>query len=298
MLANGDAIFCEYTRRTTYTCNVWKLSGDPLDPDNWSATKQFVITTEDNNTLFKHAHMVAQDFYTGICYFATGDDDIGAMLWASDDNGDTWTQLVAPDSDGEVNEYGYINGSQKYCRMLMLTFTKDYIYWATDSSGLSMHYLFRCERDENNILDYSTVSEIANLAEYGVATYGTALIPELNAILILDRCDSANTQMKVKLVKIVDGSVIEIGKMYSVTDTPACIGFRTRFSEWYPINGCVRLGFDTRTNRLNDAVNHNKGFGNKGENTSGSGTQNINNLVLQVVKDGSDYRMAMHTNYI
>ena len=296
VIANGDVLFCEYTRQTTYTCNVWKLSGDPLDATNWVVTKSFVVTSTDNATLFKHAHMVMQDFYTGVCYFATGDDLIGAMLWASTDNGDTWTQLVSPDSDGQVNQYGYINGSEKYCRMLTMTFTKDYIYWATDSSSAVLHWLFRAQRDANGVLDYSTVEDWVNIPEnHGASTYGTAYIPELNAIVLLDRCDVVATEMDLKLVTLDDGQLHTFGRLESASGSRN-IGFRTRFSEWYPKTGLIHVGYDLHIGRLTNTVNQNKGF-----NNSGSGDHpenNINNLAMQVYKAGNSYGMTMHTEFI
>lgn len=296
VIANGDALFCEYTRQTTYTCNVWKLSGDPLNASNWVVTKSFVVTSTDNATLFKHAHMVMQDFYTGVCYMSTGDDLIGAMMWASTDNGSTWTQLVSPDSDGQVNQYGYINGSEKYCRCLTMTFTKDYIYWATDSSSATLHWLFKAQRDANGVLDYSTVIDYVNIpANNGASTYGTAYVPELNAIVLLDRCDVVATEMDLKLVTLDDGQLYTFGKLESASGSRN-IGFRTRFSEWYPKNGLIHFGFAMHIGRLTNAINQNKGF-----NNSGSGDHpenNINNLAMQVYKTGNNFGMAMHTEFI
>lgn len=302
VLADGSAIFCEYTRQTTHTANVWRLSGVPTDPTNWVVAKSFVVTSTDNSTLFKHCHMVMQDFYTGICYMATGDDNVGSMLWASTDNGQTWTQLASPDSDGEVNEYGYINGSEKYCRMLTMTFTEDYIYWASDTPTASLHYLFRAERDETTgVLDYSTVSDYVNIpAESGASTYGTAYLPEINAILLLDRCDTYSQSMPVRLIDLTSGMLKTIGTLY-VTDnekaTGASLGFRTRFSEWYPFNCFVRVGFGLRGNHYNNDINHNRGFGNTGTWISGGGKNNINNLGVQVFKDGNMYGMQLRTFY-
>ena len=302
VLADGSAIFCEYTRQTTYTANVWRLSGDPTDPTNWVVTKSFVVTSTDNSTLFKHCHMVMQDFYTGVCYMATGDDNVGSMLWASTDNGQTWTQLVSPDSDGNVNEYGYVNGSEKYCRMLTMTFTEDYIYWASDTPTEGYHYLFRATRNETTgILDYSTVFDYVNIpAVSGASTYGTAYLPEINAILLLDRCDSYQQSMPVRLVDLASDSLKTIGTLY-VTDnekaTGASLGFRTRFSEWYPFNCLVRVGFGLRGNHYNNDINHNRGFGNTGTWISGGGKNNINNLGVKVFKDGNLYGMKLNTYY-
>ena len=297
VLANGDACWCEYTRQTTYTANVWKLTGNPLDYTNWVVTKSFVVTSTDNSTLFKHCHNIMQDFYTGVCYLSTGDDNIGSMMFASTDNCDTWVQLASPDSDGQVNQYGYINGSEKYCRMAMMTFTADYIYWASDTPNESIHYLFRVERGSNGILDYATIVDLVNLpSNNGASSYGTALIPELNAIMLLERCDTRASEMLLKLVDLGDNSLITIGKLYGANNATTYIGFRCRFTEWYPVNGLIHFGFDLNVNRHNNAVNHIKGFGNTG--ATNDGAKNINNLAMQIYKNGDGYGFAMHTFYV
>ncbi len=302
VLANGDAIFCEYTRQTTATANAWKISGDPTNKANWTATQSFAITTTDNSNGFKHCHMVMQDFYTGICYLATGDSDTGAMLFCSDDNGSTWTQLLSPDSASHDHETGFSGGSEKYCRMLSMTFTENYIYWATDTAVTVNHYLFRCERDNDGVLDYSTITEIVNIPRaHNAATYGTAYIPEMNAILLLERTDAAEQEMPVRMVTLADEQLHTIGKMEVCPDlasTGANLGFRTRFSEWYPYNGLVRVGYDLMMQTHNNATNQNKGFGNEGHTSTGKGADNINNLFLQVYKDGTDYGFHLGTYYL
>lgn len=301
VLADGSAIFCEYTRQTTATANAWKLSGDPTDVTSWRVTQSFAITTTDNSNNFKHCHCVMQDFYTGTCYLATGDSDKGAMLFASADNGETWTQLLSPDSAEHDHETGFAGGSEKYCRMLSMTFTKDFIYWASDTAVAVNHFLFKAERDINGVLDYSTVEEVVNIpfANYA-ATYGTAYIPELNAILLLERTDNAETEMPVRLVTLTDSVLHTIGKM-EVTPSLASganLGFRTRFSEWYPYNGLVRVGYDLHMQTHNNAVNQNKGFGNEGHTTTGNGSLNINNLFLQIYRNGNEYGFHLGTYYV
>ena len=301
VLADGSAIFCEYTRQTTYSANAWKLSGDPTNASNWTATQSFVITTTDNANNFKHCHCVMQDFYTGVCYLATGDSDKGAMLFASTDNGSTWTQLLSPDSAEHEHEEGFAGGSEKYCRMLMMNFTEDYIYWASDTAVEVNHYLFKAERDNDGVLDYSTVQEVVNIpAANHAATYGSALIPEWNAILLLERTDAAEQEMPIRLITLSDSQLHTIGKFEVCPDLAqngANLGFRTRFSEWYPYNGLVRAGYAMRMTTHNNAVNQNKGFGNEGHTSTGNGTLNINNLFLQLYNNGS-FGFHLGTYYI
>jgi hypothetical protein len=185
--------------------------------------------------------------------------------------------------------------------MLSMTFTAEYIYWATDAATAGNHFLFKAQRDANGVLDYSTVVDWVSIpfANYA-ATYGTALIPELNAILLLERTDNAETEMPVRMVTLADGELHTIGKMYVCDDLPngANLGFRTRFSEWYPYNGLVRVGYDLMMQRHNNATNQNKGFSNEGHTSVGKGSKNINNLFLQVYKAGSDYGFHLGTYYI
>lgn len=300
VLDDGTAIFCEYTRQSTATSNAWKISGNPLDKNNWIVTQQFLITTTDNSNGFKHCHMVMQDHFTGICYLATGDSDTGAMLFASDDRGSTWDQLLSPDSGDHDHETGFAGGSEKYCRMLSMTFTKDYIYWASDTAVAVNHYVFRAQRDNNGILDYSTVTDWVNIPKVGqAATYGTAYIPEIDALLLIEREDAQELSMPVRLVDLSDGTLYTIGYVYSATGSATSVGFRTRFSEWYPIGGNVHLGFATKAGRYNNATNRNKAFGNTGQSTAYSGQQNINNLILRVGKNGAEsYSLVLDTVYV
>lgn len=298
VLANGSAIWCEYTRQSTATANVWKLSGDPLDPNNWVITKSFPITTEDNLYGFKHCHMISQDFYTGVCYFSTGDDDAHSMMFASTDNGSTWTQLVSPDSSG-TNDLGYANGSQIYCRNLTLTFTKDYIYWSTDAPEAVLHKILCAGRDANGVLDFSHCDILATIPEVSsLATYGTVLIPELNAILLLERSDSGATEMPVRLFTLEDNELHTLGILKSINNGVTNIGFRTRFSEWYPNDCKCHIGYELRQNGWNDCVNRIAAFGNNGYNVTGYGANNINNLVVKVYFDGTNYGMVLDTIYV
>ena len=302
VLANGSAIFCEYTRQTTYTANVWKIDGDPTDASNWTATKSFVVTSTDNSTGFKHCHMVSQDHYTGVCYMSTGDDNVGSMLFCSTDNGSTWTQLVSPDSDGQINEYGWITGSEKYCRALNFIYTEDYIYWASDTNNLSIHYLFRVGRDANGVFDFGTVVDLLQIpANSGASTYGIVWLPEYNAIFMLDRTDVDATSMDLRMVLLSDNSIVKVGELKAIqSDLPngSRLGFRYRFATKYPRNGVINIGFGLRGNNFDNYINHNRGFGNTGTWKDGSGIYNINNLVLRITPTPTTYALTIDTRYI
>lgn len=304
VLPDGSAIFCEYTRQNTATAKVWRVIGDPLYAANWVCTKSFRITSTDNIVNFKHCHTVQYDPYGGVAYLATGDDDVGAMVFYSTDNGATWTQLLSPDSNGVQDENGWYGGSEKYCRLLSYTFTEEYIYWATDTHTEPLHWFFRAKRDENGVLDYSTVEDLVNIPLASkMATYGTAYLPKMNAILLLERADGIVAEGPVRLVDLTDNTLHTIGRLYATDyivqeSGGGFIGFRTRFSEWYPENGLVRFGFSPRESSRETAQNQNKGFGNWGRATTGNGSYNINNLYMQVYKDGETWGMRLGTYYL
>lgn len=277
-LPDGTAMFAEYTRVTVATCNCWKIVGDASDPTNWVVKKSFTLSGQPDSG-FKHAHMVTVDFYTGVIYLATGDDNVGAMVFASTDGGDTWTQLR--------------EGSELYCRMLMMTFTEDYIYWAQDTPG--QHYFYRGERDVNGVLDYSTVTQFVtipgNESNY-FASYGQAYLPEYDAVLLLDRQDSGDSgqTLPIRAITLSDGQIHTVGTI-EATDG-GNIGFRTSFSEWYPAGGLIRVGFGFS----GVTVNKNKVCGNKWP--VNNGQDSVNNLWLKVSKDGSNWSLKIGTYYL
>lgn len=294
VLPDGTCLFCEYTRQTTATANVWRLVGDPIDSANWVSVKSFPITTTDNLTGFKHIHTVQYDHYSGVAYIATGDDNVGSMVYYSRDGGLTWAQLIAPGTSGEQNEHGWYEGSEKYCRLLNFTFTESHIYWATDSPGHSVHYLFKAVRDENGVLDYDTVEDYVHLPLQ--ATYGTAYLKELNAIFLFNRADGNVDSIAVDVVDLSDGSIKTVHTLYAANETNRLLGFRTRFSEWYPHDGLVRVGFCLYATGLSNATNQNKGFGNKGYQKQPS--DNVNNLWMQFRKIDGEFKVHFGTYYV
>ena len=277
-LPDGTTMFAEYTRITVATANCWKIIGDPLIVSNWVVKKSFVLSGEPDAG-FKHCHMVACDHFTGVIYLATGDDNVGAMVFASTDGGDTWTQLR--------------EGSELWCRMLMMTFTKDYIYWAQDTPG--QHYLFRAERDVNGLLDYSTAIKFVTIpaASGYFASYGQAYIPEFGAVLLLDRQDSsdAGQVLPVRVIDLSDGTIETIGEIHCTNDG-GNVGFRTLFSEWYPVGGIVRVGFGFAS----PTCNKNKVCGNQWP--LNDGKDSVNNLYLKVAKDGNNWTLKIGTYYL
>ena len=273
-MPNGDVIFCEYTRPSVETANVWKINNNAylLYADNWRNVKQFTLSGDITNG-FKHCHTVQYDFYTGVIYVATGDDDNGAYVFYSVDGGENFIQAREP--------------SEKYCRLLNFSFTKDYIYWATDTAVQDYHFVFRCKRkSENGVIDYSTIEELANIpyTDDHQATYGTALIPELNILFLIERCDGSGTatSMPVRIYDFEDDQLKTIGTLYSALGEEKFLGFRCEFSEFYPIGGKIRFGFGSKPFPRSTYVNFIEAFNNEGY-TQGS-VNNINNLEMQVFR--------------
>ncbi len=278
-LPNGSTLMCEYTRISVATSNVWKISGDPTNPSNWSVKKSFALSG-DPNIGFKHCHAVMYDHFSGVTYLSTGDDNTGAMVFASKDDGETWCLLHEP--------------SEQWCRLCMMTFTSDYIYWGQDSP--TRHYFYRGER-VNGVLDYSTVVPwvvIPGDKDHYFSTYGQAYLPEFNAVLLFDRQDSPTPgqELPIRIINLSDGLMETIGYVENTDPDGGYVGFRTVFSEWYPTGGRIHLGFgfDSPT------VNKNKVCGNQWPVMYG--VNSVNNLCICVCKEDGKWSLRFETVYL
>lgn len=295
VLPDGSAMFGEYTRPTVETCNVWRITGDALDPENWYVVKTFYPIGGDGFAGYKHVHHIGVDHYTGTVYCATGDVDSYAQIWYTLDYGGTWTQ---------ISKKSALNNGQQF-RLCFMTFTKDYILWATDTPGISTgnpkHVVYRGERDENGILDSSTLEMICNVYDGvgNISSYGQAYLQEYDALFLFDRQDGGGTQSEYIPLFVVDiktGNKYKVAELTSTKSTTSTIGFRTKFKEWYPINGVIRVGFGYDTTYCN----WNKVCGN-GEFSIGATTRgktSVNNLCLIVKKDGDNWTCRFSTYYV
>ena len=278
-LPDGSAMICEYTRVTVATANVWKISGDPLIPANWKVKKSFRLSGEVDKG-FKHCHAILYDHFTGTMYLTTGDDNSAAMVFASTDLGENWIQLREP--------------SEQECRLSSMTFTKDYIYWGQDSPGL--HYFYRGER-VSGVLDYSTVIPFVTIPgdkDHYFATYGQAYLPEYNCVLLLDRQDSSSPGqvLPIRIVDLSTGKLETIGYVACTDPDGGLVGFRTVYSEWYPVNGRIHLGFGFGP----PTFNKNKVCGNKWPIYKGANS--VNNLCLCVKKNEDEWSLSFETIYL
>ena len=275
---NGDTLFVEYTRISVETCNVWKITGEVGDSANWHIVKSFTLSGEADAGL-KHLHAVQQDFYNGVIYISTGDYE-ASSIYASTDNGDNFVPVL------ENNE--------RKCRSLAMTFTPDYVCWGNDSV---QHVFVRCVRDSNGIADIANaeVIEVPKTPNAQIATYGQAYFREFDAVLLLDRQDGGGTatQMSLYVVDINTLNVYNAGTLKAAGSSNLHIGFRTLFSEWYPINGVIHIGFgfDSYTQNANAVC------GNR-ESDEKSGVNTINNLKVYVNKIGDEYTISFGTFWL
>ena len=285
-LPNGDFVFAEYTRGTVKTANVWLVSGDVSDPSNWSVTWSVnIIDTMDSTTPgTKHCHEVMYDFFTGILYFGTGDSETGSNNYYSTDGGETWTLLYGEDKNR--------------CRRLNFIFTEDYVYWASDSWQAEDHHFFIGQRDNNGIVDVENATEVSLTSGNGQACYGVVYLKEQNLIIMMDRIDDPVTnKLNWYCYDLTTGTVEKIGEIGSATGTLSYLGFRCRFMDFYPTGNAILTGFSPRTTSSNEDTNRNKLCGNQGG-ASGDGSTRINNLLLYVYKNGTDYSYRATTLWI
>lgn len=279
-MPDGDAMFAEYTRPSVETTNCWKISGDPTNPANWVVKKSFTLSGSSRAGM-KHCHTVTFDFYTGVYYLCTGDDDTGAQVWYSTDNGETWTIAREP--------------SEMYCRVLNMIFTPEHIYWASDSSDSDKHYLFRCGRNSNGVIDYSTIETLANLYQSGAATYGIVYLEELNALAIMDKCDGNRVSMLFRIYDIATGDLQTLTTLTSADGTAQQIGFRTEYTEFRPNGNYTICGFGKALS-LATYRNLMKMLGNAG-NPDGW-DENVNNLRIEFWKDSVGFKCRFKTAFM
>lgn len=213
----------EYTRPNSPTANTWRITYPVTDPANWQVVQSWPVTDT-----FKHIHMVDRDPYTGHIYTSTGDVDAAAGIYASTDQGQTFTTVL--------------DGSEKHCRVLNFVFMKDWIYWATDSRG-PLHWLFRAPRDSNGVMDATAIEELTMFPTDSEPTYATIHLPKIDALLFLNRADGNTTALAVDLWDLRDGRMIRLDSIPAVGGVPAPMGFRCETFTYVPRGNEVAVGF-------------------------------------------------------
>jgi hypothetical protein len=284
VLPNGDALFCEYTRGVVKTANVWHISGDVSNPSNWTTTwtHDIIDTNDTTSDGIKHCHEMQYDFYTGIVYFGTGDSPTGSYNYYSTDNGTTWQLLYGPDKNR--------------CRRLTYVFTADKVYWASDSYDAANHNFFIANRDTNGIVDVENAQEIALTSNNYQACYGCAYIKSLNAVVMMDRVDgSGSDHFDWYCYDIDSATVKKIGSFNAAPGANVMYpGFRCKFVDWYPVDNAIHTGFNPEPASVQPDSNKNALCGNLvGRAYNGAGR--VNNLVMYVYKNGTNYSYRAST---
>lgn len=269
LLPNKDIVFCEYTRGTLATCNVWHISGNIADPANWHKvwSHPIVDSTGPTEPEMKHCHCVQYDFYTGICYFSTGDGSNGSFIYHSFDNGATWELTYGPNRDR--------------CRQLSFAFTKDYVYWASDSYEQADKHFFIAQRDQDGVIDVENAQSIELTAYNSQACYGCVYMQALDLILMMDRVDNASTlPLILKAYDLSASEVVTVATINPIGESHP--GFRSKYIEWYPTGNCVPIGFNPRTGGVTYDTNANALCGSVG--VTGNGSERVNNLLMHVYR--------------
>ena len=189
---------------------------------------------------------------------ATGDHNQGASIYYSKNAGVTWTQL------------GY---GELQCRLLNMIFTKDYIYWASDSGLSDKHGIFRVGRLDNGIMDFSSLEKLCDYPYVSSqqATYSTVYLKEKNMLLFLDRFDNTGNSMNIYYYDITNNKFDILKTITSVNNANVNLGFRCSAVNWYA----------TSTNEIicGFGIGENPCYIDVSNNTS---NYNLKNLVLKI----------------
>lgn len=264
-------MFAEYTRPSHLSAYVWKVTEPITNPNNWKTVKEFSLSG-DNYAGMKHCHTINYDPFSGRIFMTTGDDDSAAKVFASDDDGETWTEVLG--------------GQNKYSRITNFIFTKDKVFYSTDQSH--PHLFLSVDRDINGVPDFSTLSELYTF-DYAIttkATYVNCFVEEHNGILMLDRFDAPTSEkLRVHFWEIDTNTMHIIKEIEHIGDADASFGFRVTAANFYPSKGDRKfvVGFDNPINNM--AL-----LGNAEET---SNINRLNNLVLEVVKSANGYDLKV-----
>jgi hypothetical protein len=251
-------LFGEYTRPAIgLNCHVWKVTSPYTNLSNWTKVKSMEISRMYNGDL-KHIHTINYDVYGNVIYMATGDHNQGASIYYSKNAGVTWTQL------------GY---GELQCRLLNMIFTKDYIYWASDSGLSDKHGIFRVGRLDNGIMDFSSLEKLCDYPYVSSqqATYSTVYLKEKNMLLFLDRFDNTGNSMNIYYYDITNNKFDILKTITSVNNANVNLGFRCSAVNWYA----------TSTNEIicGFGIGENPCYIDVSNNTS---NYNLKNLVLKI----------------
>lgn len=277
-----DALFiAEYARPSIATANIWKVTGDASNADNWKVVLSKTLSGQLNSG-FKHFHCVQYDPFSGHIYAASGDDDTAAAIYVSTDAGESFSLLHGPD--------------EKTCRLLNFIFTKERIYWASDSGYANKHFLFSIERDASTgVMNFDTLTELYEFPQMGggagVATYGLAYIESLELLIALDRSDAPKGgTIPLRAWDIMQDRMVDVASLPVLDGFQG--GFRAEYLQLYSKTSEIAIGFGISTLGDSGADNRNN-FRILGNTTA----HNIRNIVLSFSRIGDAVKVTYDTIY-
>lgn len=265
----------EYTRPSVATANTWKANYPLDDAENWKTVQSFTLSPEVNPTdNMKHIHNVDRDPFTGYVYTSTGDANAGAAIYISKDQGETFQTVLS--------------GSEKYARVLNWVFTKDYIYWATDSTG-GNHWFFRATRNSAGEMDAALIEDVLQFPGDSAPTYATIYLPKIDALLFLGRHDASRVSVPIDLWDIKNSRFVRVGTLPSTANAPAPLGFRCESFEYIPRGNDVPCGF-SRSLGPGGYANYIGILGN-----TQNANKKVNNIIITVERVGEDFTLCYDT---
>ncbi|QFS17045.1 hypothetical protein FHP22_05655 [Acinetobacter indicus] len=265
----------EYTRPSVASANTWKATYPITDANNWVNVQHFEIGPEvDPPVGIKHIHNVDRDPYTGFVYTSTGDVDHAAAIFVSTDKGSTFSTLL--------------DGSEKYCRVLNWVFTKDWVYWATDSVG-AKHWLFKAPRNESGIIDANNIVDVMQFPLDSAATYATIYMPKIHALVFLARSDQPTNALQMELWDLKNNQLVRLDTLPAINNVEDRIGFRCECFEFVPRGNEIACGFS----RVLGSGGYRNIIGILG-NTSNVDLK-VNNIIVTVDRFGDEFTINYDT---
>ena len=164
---------------------VWKGVA-PYNKENlWQ-----IVFKQKSEKEIHHFHQLKRDPWTNFLYLTSGDVGNQNKWWISEDLGCTFRL---------INSAAHCECKPNALRMTHFVFTKDYIYWATDSP--SEHSLFRIERSlSDGIIDVSTQVKLTNLP-FGQGTNAMCFIEKINALFLFERIGWSETDIYQRFLR-------------------------------------------------------------------------------------------------
>lgn len=251
---NDKAMFCEYTRTTVATTNVWAIVGSPVDASNWSyltSMQRAVISGEGSAAdEVKHYHAICQDPFTGIIYTSTGDTGTSPMIYYSKDNGASFAKIAETPN------------ARKF-RSLNITFTKDYAIWGSDQFSPSenntlYNYAQRVGADNPDmagVIDAESISEVTLDNPAYVAYYGQTYYVNEGLIVMLPRLDNASTSEKTLKMHAINANNPAEHKEIGTISGKGNPGFRTRYSQNVSFDRKAIFGFCYKDEKMRNYNN-------------------------------------------